>query len=148
MGGQEEEGPVKYPNIGAESRFAGTGSSSLYPEIENAEGAAYEERLVTIPGAMVHLVDAQESVLLGSGDFSVVRISQGEEQGVVALVRVGENLTWPLVHDEQVVKLDPIHYVFSLPVADATTPEAVTQVRSGENMHYGVTFYQQGTRRN
>jgi spartin len=140
MGGQEEEGPVKYPNIGAESRFAGTGSSSLYPEIENAEGAAYEERLVTIPGAMVHLVDAQESVLLGSGDFSVVRISQGEEQGVVALVRVGENLTWPLVHDEQVVKLDPIHYVFSLPVADATTPEAVTQVRSGENMHYGVTF--------
>lgn len=125
---------MSYPSVEPEatqSRFAANASSSLYPEIRDegamAPPAAFEEVLVSIPGAMVHLVDAVESVLLGSGEFSVVKISQSQDdqlQGVVAFVRVGEDLRWPLMRDEQVVKLDPIHYVFSLPVVDATsTPE-------------------------
>jgi len=80
-------------------------------------------------------VDDQESVLLGAGDFSVVRINQ-QNQGIVALVRVGEGLQWPLMSDEQVVKLDPIHYVFSIPIV-AHTSEAAS---SGEKLNYGVTF--------
>lgn len=133
MGGQEETpSSVTYPSVDTprQSRFTTTASSSLYPQIHSdsqggpamAEGA-FEEQLVSIPGAMVHLVDRQESVLLGSGELVVVRINQNEEQGVVALVRVGKDLQWPLMRDEQVVKLDPIHYVFSLPVVDAVTPE-------------------------
>lgn len=140
MGGHEENSNdpgVSYPNVdNRRSPFAATASSSLYPEIHNndsepgngsapdAAAGAFEERLVTIPGAMVHLVDEHESVLLGSGDFSVVRINQGDEQGIVALVRVGDGLQWPLMSDEQVVKLGPIHYVFSIPAVDsATAPE-------------------------
>lgn len=82
----------------------------------NSSVAAYEELLLTIPGTLVHLVDDQESVLLASGNFTIVRINQ-QSQRIVVLVRAGDSLQWPLVSDEQVVKLDPIHYVFSLPMA-------------------------------
>jgi spartin len=91
--------------------------------------------LVSIAGAIVHLVDEEESVLLGTGNFTVVRIKQ-QNEGIVALVRVGNNLQWPLMSDEQVVKLDPIHYVFSIPIVARSSEPA----SSGENMHYGVTF--------
>jgi len=87
---------------------------------QELSGGASEEHLVTIAGAIVHLVDDQESMLLGAGDFSVVRIDQ-QNQGIVALVRVGEGLQWPLMSDEQVVKLDPIHYVFSIPIVAHTS---------------------------
>ncbi|KAG0555769.1 hypothetical protein KC19_11G001900 [Ceratodon purpureus] len=122
------------------------GEGSSHPQ--RAGSAGVEEHLVTIPGAIVHLVDDQESVFLGNGNFTVVRITQ-HSQGIVALVRVGDALQWPLMSDEQVVKLDPIHYVFSLPVAHtldrvaggkSAAPEPVSAGQGGENMHYGVTF--------
>lgn len=122
-------------------------STSLYPQVHGqGAGGAVEEHLVTVPGAIVHLVDDQESVFLGGGNFSVVRITQ-QSQGIVALVRVGDELQWPLMSDEQVVKLDPIHYVFSLPVtptldqvATDKSPTPTEAAQGGENMHYGVTF--------
>jgi hypothetical protein len=76
---------------------------------------AKEECLVTVPDAIVHLVDDEQSPHLASGHFSVVRIMQ-RGNGIVVLVRVGENLHWPLMQDEPTVKLDPSHYFFSLPV--------------------------------
>jgi spartin len=133
---------------------------SLYPQLQSqgsgnpyvmaGEGGATaggEESLVTVSGAIVHLVDDHESVFLGSGDFSVVRLTQ-QSQGILVLVRVGDALQWPLMSDEQVLKLDPIHYVFSLPVPPAMdhvagqSSEAVSTsgAQSGENIHYGVTF--------
>ena len=99
----------------------GSDSGSL-TDGEEEEGAeddtpleAREECLVTVPDAIVHLVDDQESPHLATGHFSVVRIMQ-KGSGIVVLVRVGENLHWPLMQDEPTVKLDPTHYFFSLPV--------------------------------
>lgn len=100
-----------------------------------------EETLVKIRGAMVHLVDDQESPLLGEGSFSVVRIEQ-EGNGIVAFVRVGDNLRWPLTKDEPVVKLDSTHYFFTIRVP-RTVDEMDKETASGkgnETLSYGVTF--------
>lgn len=137
MGGSEGNPDSGYPKVHdpTANPFATGASNSMYPEIQQQgttssqqgngqQVAATEEVLVTVKGAIVHLVDDQQSVLLGQGDLSIVCISQ-QEQGIVALVRVGKDLQWPLVGDEQVVKLDPIHYVFSLPVPPLTAENHV-----------------------
>jgi spartin len=173
MGGQETSPYLVSSSslkIRPQSPFSSNAGSSLYPKIQsegrtpaaaaaaadmasgsaNSPVGAFEELLVTIPGALVHLVDDQESVLLASGDFSIVRINQ-QNQRIVVLVRAGDSLQWPLVSDEQVVKLDSIHYVFSLPMAptldeavDGIASEAVSTAQGGEKIHYGVTFAAQG----
>ena len=116
--------------------------SGLYPKIyegkseeelardENAEKDvddgpldSREECLVTIPDAIVHLVDEQQSPHLATGHFSIVRIAQ-MGNGIVVIVRVGENLHWPLMQDEPTVKLDPTHYFFSLPVPSSLFDES------------------------
>jgi len=102
---------------------------------------ATEEVLVTLRGAQVHLVNDQESLLLGEGDFSVVLIEQAGN-GIVAFVRVGEDLRWPLTKDEPAVKLDSSHYFFTIRVPrpvdemDRETARGPSQ----EVMTYGVTF--------
>lgn len=83
--------------------------------VDNEQVEASEDVLVRISDAMVHLIDDQESPLLGSGDFSVVRIEQ-EGNGIVVVVKVGDNLSWPLMKDEGAVKLDPTHYFFTIRV--------------------------------
>lgn len=102
---------------------------------------ASEETLVEVRGAMVYLVDDEESPLLAEGRFSVVRIEQ-EGNGIVAFVRVGERLRWPLTKDEPAVKLDSTHYFFTIRV-----PRAVDEMdretaggKGGETLSYGVTF--------
>lgn len=83
-----------------------------------------EECLVTVPNAIVHLVDDQQSPHLATAHFSVVRITQ-RGNGIVVLVRVGEDLHWPLMKDMPTVKLDPTHYFFTLPVpSPIDAPEA------------------------
>jgi len=121
-----------YPKIHQQNPESNQGSSSLYPKIyegkseeegdeddndndNNAPLNPREECLVTIPNAIVHLVDEQQSPHLATGHFSIVRIAQ-KGNGIVVLVRVGENLHWPLMMDEPTVKLDPTHYFFALPV--------------------------------
>lgn len=102
---------------------------------------ATEEVLVSLRGAQVHLVDDQESLLLGEGDFSVVLIEQAGNE-IVAFVRVGENLRWPLTKDEPAVKLDSSHYFFTIRIPrpvdemDRETARGPSQ----EVMTYGVTF--------
>ncbi|KAF5945637.1 hypothetical protein HYC85_015865 [Camellia sinensis] len=67
-----------------------------------------------------------EAVELDTGDFTLFRVS--DDSAVLATtVKVGD-LQWPLTKDEPVVKLDALHYLFSLPVKD------------GEPFSYGVTF--------
>jgi hypothetical protein len=48
---------------------------------------------------------------------------------VATAVRVGTDLGWPLARDEPVVRLDPLHYLFTLP-AD----------KDGTFLNYGVSF--------
>jgi spartin len=106
-----------------------------------------EDVLVRVRGAMVHLVDDQESPLLAEGDFSVVRIEQ-EGNGIVAFVRVGDNLRWPLTKDESVVKLDSSHYFFTIRVPRRVDDmDRDTAGASQECMSYGVTFSAAGQER-
>ncbi|XP_029120062.1 protein EARLY-RESPONSIVE TO DEHYDRATION 7, chloroplastic isoform X1 [Elaeis guineensis] len=145
-------------------------SSSLYPSIEMKElvenlfpdaddddpkspAAAptlpppVEETLLRIPGAILHLIDKQRSVELGVGDFTVVRLRQGENT-VAVLARVGHDLVqWPLARDEAAVKLDDCHYFFSLHVpksAAAAADDDGGGDGSEDLLNYGLTFASKG----
>lgn len=92
-------------------------------------GGIREETLLRVPGASVHLMaaDSEGPVELARGDLAVVRITK-DDVAVATVVRVGRDLGWPLTRDEPVVKLDRLHYLFTLPDKDGTF------------LNYGVSF--------
>lgn len=72
-----------------------------------------------------------EALEIAKGDFEIIRLS--DENVVLATVlKVGDDLQWPLTRDEPIIKLDAFHYLFSLPIKD------------GEALSYGVTFLDGG----
>ncbi|KAH9310722.1 hypothetical protein KI387_025757, partial [Taxus chinensis] len=111
-------------------------------EMEEVQGSS--EVLVRLPRAVVHLVDgSEENVELGSGEFSLIRLLQGDI-GLAILVKVGDDLSWPLTKDEPIVKVDSCHYLFSVRPPDVEEEISET-VKSGsasgsEMLNYGVTF--------
>ncbi|KAL3613958.1 hypothetical protein CASFOL_042032 [Castilleja foliolosa] len=135
-----------------------TPSSSLYPSVEikdlaenlfpeteedrnpnaampnSASFESSEEVIITIPGAIVHLIDKQHSVELANGDFSIVQLKQGGNV-VAALARIGDQIQWPLAKDEAAVKLDDAHYFFSLRV-----PSEHGEINSESILNYGLTI--------
>lgn len=101
---------------------------------------ASEDVLVRVRGAMVHLVDDQDSPLLAEGEFKVVRIEQ-EGKGIVAIAKVGDSLQWPLTEDEPAVKLDSNHYFFTIKVPRRVdNMDRETAGGSHESLTYGITF--------
>ncbi|KAM7260773.1 hypothetical protein ACFE04_026248 [Oxalis oulophora] len=87
----------------------------------SAPPQAMEELLITIPGSILHLIDKSCSVWLACGDFSIIRILQG--QNVVAVVAcVGDDIQWPLTKDGAAVKVDHSHYFFSIHITE--TPKS------------------------
>ncbi|XVF34916.1 hypothetical protein REPUB_Repub18cG0099600 [Reevesia pubescens] len=94
-----------------------------YPENKNLK----LELLLQIPGCIVHLMDEGEALELTKGEFTLVRILD-ENVPLATIVKVGEDVQWPLTKDEPVVKLDSFHYLFSLPMKD------------GNSLSYGLTF--------
>ncbi|XP_074556799.1 protein EARLY-RESPONSIVE TO DEHYDRATION 7, chloroplastic-like [Curcuma longa] len=87
-----------------------------------------ESTLLRIPNAHVHLVTQDPDVApmeLARGDLAILSI---EEEGttLAKVVSVGSHLRWPLTKDEPVIKLDPLHYLFTL--------------HCHELLNYGVTF--------
>ncbi|XP_024541898.1 protein EARLY-RESPONSIVE TO DEHYDRATION 7, chloroplastic isoform X1 [Selaginella moellendorffii] len=119
---------------------------------EERELVAGEEGLVKISHSLVHLIDKEQSVLLGSGTFSLVRLTQNGKE-VAVFARVGKKLQWPILKDEVVTKLDAGHYFFSLRVdPDDHTDrddshserENPSKKESVENLSYGVTFKVKG----
>jgi hypothetical protein len=86
-----------------------------------------EETLVRIPGASVHLMDKSDVVVLAKGDLTIVQVTDGANN-LAMIVRVGHDLGWPLTKDEPVVKLDRLHYLFTIPDKD------------GSFLNYGVSF--------
>jgi hypothetical protein len=125
--GDKKQQPAMYPKVyeGKSIEEVAKEEGSEEDDGDDSPVEAREECLVTVPNAMVHLIDDQQSPHLASGHFSIVRITQkgrgkgkGSKNwnGIVVLVRVGENLHWPLMKDEATVKLDPTHYFFTLPV--------------------------------
>ncbi|XP_066306886.1 senescence/dehydration-associated protein At4g35985, chloroplastic-like [Miscanthus floridulus] len=88
----------------------------------------HEDTLLRVPGASVHLLAGSDGpVELARGDLAVVRLTK-DDVAVATAVRVGKDLGWPLARDEPVVKLDSLHYLFTLPDKDGTF------------LNYGVSF--------
>ncbi|MBA0810361.1 hypothetical protein Gohar_002364 [Gossypium harknessii] len=94
-----------------------------YPETQNLK----VEPLLQIPGCRVYLMEEGEALELGKGEFTLVRVLE-EDVPLATIIKVGEDVQWPLTKDEPVVKLDSFHYLFSLPMKD------------GNPLSYGVTF--------
>ncbi|CAI0628614.1 unnamed protein product [Linum tenue] len=110
-------------------------STSFPPQSRNLK----HEILLQIPSCTLHLMEAGEAMELATGDFTLFRIieqmggeEEGEEEDVSSLATIvsiaGGEVQWPLTKDEPVVKLDAMHYLFSLPMKD------------GDPLSYGVTF--------
>lgn len=74
-------------------------------------------------------MDGDDALELANGDFEVLRVSDSNIS-LATTIKVGDELQWPLTKDEPVVKLDALHYLFSLPMKD------------GKPLSYGVTFSQ------
>ncbi|XP_059664239.1 senescence/dehydration-associated protein At4g35985, chloroplastic-like [Cornus florida] len=71
-----------------------------------------------------------EAVEPANGDFTLLRVSD-ENIPLATIAEVGDEAKWPLTKDEPVVKLDALHYLFSLPMID------------GDPLSYGVSFSEQ-----
>ncbi|KAK1559764.1 hypothetical protein Q3G72_018056 [Acer saccharum] len=138
-----------------------TSSSSLYPSMDvkdMAENLFPEENdavsnvancpppseqvLVTIQGAIVHLIEREKSVELASGELSIVSLSQGGNV-VAVFARIGDEIQWPLAKDEAAVKLNESHYFFTLrvPGNDGSFESGQTQY---ELLNYGLTVAAKG----
>lgn len=96
------------------------------PELKNVK----HEVLLRIPGCKVYLMDEGEALELSNGDFTLFRISDGNVS-IATTIKVGDDTQWPLTKDEPVVKLDDLHYLFSLPM------------KNSKPLSYGVTFSEQ-----
>ncbi|TYH08094.1 hypothetical protein ES288_A08G288200v1 [Gossypium darwinii] len=90
-----------------------------------------QELLLKIPRCTVHLMDDGDALELGKGEFKLVRVLD-DDFPLATIIKVTDDLQWPLTKDEPVVKLDSVHYLFSLPVKD------------GKPLSYGVTFVGRG----
>lgn len=120
-------------------------------QLQDSDQEGNQETLLRIPGkAVVNLVEAGEevsdSVQLGSGEFSIVRLVQGNT-GIALFVQVGEDLRWPLTKDEPTLKLDSRHYLFSIrpPPDKEAADEDKAEERENDNdsseiLNYGVAF--------
>lgn len=104
-----------------------------------------EEVIIKIPGTLVHLIDKDHSVQLASGDFSIIKLKQGDNI-VAVLARVGDEIQWPLAKDETAVKLDQSHYFFTLRVPAEVQKETDEESYDlAENvLNYGLTIAAKG----
>ncbi|XP_041009087.1 senescence/dehydration-associated protein At4g35985, chloroplastic-like [Juglans microcarpa x Juglans regia] len=90
-----------------------------------------QEVLLRIPGCKVHLMDEGVATEIANGEFTLLRVTD-ENVSLATIIKVGEDLQWPLTQDEPVVKVDALQYLFSLPIED-----------HGDLLSYGVTFSEQ-----
>ncbi|XP_027179299.1 protein EARLY-RESPONSIVE TO DEHYDRATION 7, chloroplastic-like [Coffea eugenioides] len=111
--------PNLYPTIDmkdlVENLFPDVNDETPPANISSAPSAppeSMEETLLTVPGAILHLIDKQYSVELATGDLVILRLRQGDNT-VAVLARVADEIQWPLTKDLAAVKLDPSRYFFS-----------------------------------
>ncbi|XP_072067712.1 senescence/dehydration-associated protein At4g35985, chloroplastic isoform X2 [Arachis hypogaea] len=76
-----------------------------------------QEVLLQIAECKVHLMDEGQALELAQGHFMITKTFD-ENVSLATIIKV-DDLQWPLTKDEPVVKLDALHYLFSLPVKDA-----------------------------
>ncbi|KAE9612940.1 putative senescence/spartin-associated [Lupinus albus] len=134
--------------------------SSLYPSIDlndlhhhdlfpptdhdrhsppSAPPSATQDILLNIPGAILNLIDQQYSVELASGNFSVIRLRQGDN-AVAVYACVADEIQWPLANDMTAVKVDDSHYFFSFRVPN----DSADDNDSTEFLSYGLTIASKG----
>ncbi|KAF5198080.1 Senescence/dehydration-associated protein [Thalictrum thalictroides] len=89
-----------------------------------------QELLLQIPECTLHLIQGGETTELTKGDFTLIRLLD-ENIPLAFILKVGNELQWPLTKDEPVVKLSKLNYLFSLPLKD------------GDPLSYGVSFSEQ-----
>ncbi|PWA64054.1 senescence/dehydration-associated protein-related protein [Artemisia annua] len=90
--------------------------------------AAKHETILSIPNCKVCLMDEGEAIELATGDFTLIQLSD-DDVLLATIIKINDDLQWPLTKDEPVVKLDPLHYLFSLRV-----------IKEDDPLSYGVTF--------
>ncbi|XP_058750578.1 protein EARLY-RESPONSIVE TO DEHYDRATION 7, chloroplastic [Vicia villosa] len=122
------------------------------PNSPSAPLETTEEILVKIPGAILNLIDKEYSVELASGDFSVVRLRQGENS-IAVYARIADEIQWPLAKEETAVKVDDSHYFFSFLAPkgfdeheDEDDRRKKTDINS-DLLSYGLTIASKGQER-
>ncbi|KAK1437565.1 hypothetical protein QVD17_03359 [Tagetes erecta] len=103
-------------------------TSNNHPQSKTAK----HETVLSIPNCKVHLMDEGEAIELATGDFKIIQLSD-DDVLLATIIKINDDLQWPLTKDEPVVKLDPLHYLFSLIV-----------VKDEDPLSYGVTFSDSG----
>ncbi|CAH8350118.1 unnamed protein product [Eruca vesicaria subsp. sativa] len=129
-------------------------ANNLFPEQPetrsipvSAPPAATEEVILTISGAILHLIDQSYSVELACGDLAIIRIVQ-DGNVVAVLARVADEIQWPLTKDENSVKVDESHYFFTLrPSKDFgsdSSDEDEDKAKENDMLNYGLTIASKG----
>ncbi|XP_047311952.1 senescence/dehydration-associated protein At4g35985, chloroplastic-like [Impatiens glandulifera] len=108
--------------------------TSLKPDMISQPTTITHDVLLSFPHCRVHLLGSGEALEIANGDFSIISLV---DEGIVlaTIIKVGNDLQWPLTKDEPVVKLDLCDYLFSLPMRDS------------ESLSYGVTFMENNSGR-
>ncbi|KZV22554.1 hypothetical protein F511_11528 [Dorcoceras hygrometricum] len=105
-----------YPTIDmkdlVENLFPDGNDPKTYPYPPSAPPETIEETLISIPEAILHLIDRQHSVELATGDLRILRLRQGSNT-VAAVAAISDDIQWPLTKDLAAVKLDSSHYFFT-----------------------------------
>ncbi|XP_057492408.1 protein EARLY-RESPONSIVE TO DEHYDRATION 7, chloroplastic-like [Actinidia eriantha] len=175
MASQNPNRTPMYPEViqsNPEHNKSSSSHSSLYPQIDmtdlvdnlfpendqntpapSAPPESVEEILLTVPGAILHLIDKHYSVELATGDLSIVRLRQGDTI-VAVLAVVASEIQWPLAKDDAAVKLDESHYFFSLRApkdagsdsSDDEDEKRIPQsaIDSDDLLNYGLTIASKG----
>ncbi|KAH0917178.1 hypothetical protein HID58_024838 [Brassica napus] len=126
-------------------------ANNLFPEQPeshsipvSAPPAATEEVILTISGAILHLIDQSYSVELACGDLAIIRIVQ-DGNVVAVLARVADEIQWPLTKDENSVKVDESHYFFTLrPSKDFGSDSSDEDEDNADMLNYGLTVASKG----
>ncbi|KAK2984500.1 hypothetical protein RJ640_016886 [Escallonia rubra] len=108
-----------------------------------------EENLITVPGAILHLIDKQYSVELATGDLQIICLRQ-ESNTVAVLARVGGEIQWPLTRDLAAVKLDQSHYFFSFSAPPERGSDSSDDELGNDSvvlLNYGLTIASKGQER-
>ncbi|GAA0187257.1 hypothetical protein LIER_34545 [Lithospermum erythrorhizon] len=103
-------------------------------EIQVSQSNVKHEILLSLSSCKVHLMDEGEAIELANDDFKIIKIAE-DDVSIAIVIKIGDEIQWPLTKDEPVVKIDAVMYLFSLPMQDGSNP-----------LSYGVTFFKQNER--
>ncbi|GAB2224842.1 hypothetical protein Droror1_Dr00005619 [Drosera rotundifolia] len=80
-----------------------------------------------VSGHQCRTVDVCASVPLASGTLEIIRLIQNHTI-IAVLVRIGDQIQWPIAKDEPVVKLDDSHCFFSLRVPNGMNNNGTDEI--------------------